>query len=189
MLIVLEGCDCTGKTTLARQLDTIIRETSSRPIHHLHFGPPKERDPRREWLPPINDYRPGREHFIIDRLHIGDEVYGPLYRGERWLTDAGRREIDLVLYRKGAVLVHTVANADVVHERMQQPDDSPHADVMRPDWIEQVLQSYEHVIPKTGDLVPVVRYDTTRGPSTSARAWAARAIVAAAQGLERVVLQ
>lgn len=94
-IIILEGCDKTGKTTLARALARML----GWPV--VAFKQPKT-------TPPVDEYfraalQPGR--FIFDRFHLGQLVYGPVYRGERDRRERFRL-LELLLRARGAVLVY-----------------------------------------------------------------------------------
>ena len=109
MLIVIEGCDGTGKTTFANVLADLIRmRLPQDEVRILHYGPPV-RHPLEEYELDLEWYRPGcGTHLIIDRLHWGEAIYGPLYRGKSLLGRAGILHVDLFLSARGgvAVLLH-----------------------------------------------------------------------------------
>jgi hypothetical protein len=107
MLIILEGPDGAGKSTLA--LELVKKIAARRPrdgVDAVHVGPPT-RHPINEYLRPLRTYRPGaNQHLILDRWHWGEAIY-PQIRGRKTeLDDAGWWSIEAYLRRLGAVVVH-----------------------------------------------------------------------------------
>lgn len=70
MIILIEGPDGTGKTTLAKLL------CDAYGMEYLHFGIP-DRHPMDYWFETLSKID---KPTVIDRLHISEEVYGPIYR-------------------------------------------------------------------------------------------------------------
>lgn len=90
-MIIVEGPDGAGKTTLARTLADRLG------LDYVHKSAPTQ--------PPIVEYWPPRREVVADRWHLGELVYGPLRRGhtdmDRW-TFVG---IEYALQAWGTVLV------------------------------------------------------------------------------------
>lgn len=120
MLIILEGPDCAGKSTLAQRTVTqlTVRYPNAR-IQLLHRGPPKEH-PLDEYVTPLLDYRPGREHHIVcDRWHLGELVYPRLTGRPTKMDDAVAAYVDVFLRSRGAavfVLNPTVASLETRYD-------------------------------------------------------------------------
>jgi hypothetical protein len=71
MSFILEGADFTGKTTLARELE-------SKGYHYHHEGPPPTGDLFTHYLQLMqHDHK-----MVYDRLYHGELVYGPILRGQ-----------------------------------------------------------------------------------------------------------
>lgn len=120
MLIVVEGCDGSGKTTLVKDIEQRMRASSTR-CEVVHMGPPSEgQDPFHQYTNAIMDYSP-LEHLddmvIFDRLHLGEHVYGPLYRGRSQLSNTQMRIIESLLDARGAVKLMLTAPTEILEQR------------------------------------------------------------------------
>ncbi len=126
MLIILEGPDLAGKSTLAARLQTYL---AVKYPHHtvtlLHRGPPTQH-PLFEYVEPLLRYRPGgNEHIIIDRWHVGEVVYPRILNRPTQLTPAVYRWINMFLQARGALIVHVSAADDELRRRYaERGDDS-----------------------------------------------------------------
>jgi len=139
MLTIIEGCDRTGKTTLANML----------PGEVYHYGPPT-RHPIVEYTEDLQNYAPASGMSIVtDRYHLGELVYGPMYRGESILGEPGRAYIEMFLRAKGAVLVVVNADADVVYDRCVRKGE----DYIDLGDIEEILSRFHHLY-KTSRILP-----------------------------------
>jgi len=145
MLMIIEGVDGVGKTTLAERVRGKIGGKL------LHRGVP-EKHPLVEYTEELVGYRPGMHmHVVCDRWHWGELIYGPLYRGETLLGDDGRKEVDAFLNRRGAFVVHMRSDADTIRERWKVRGE----DYLRDEHLEHVMAHYDEVAQDS--RVPVVR--------------------------------
>lgn len=108
MLLILEGPDCVGKSTLAVRLTKDLeRGTGDHTSVELkHKGPPVLH-PLDEYVVPLLDYRPFRgQHVICDRWHWGEYVYPQVFKRATRHDDAVRYYTELFLLSRGAHVVH-----------------------------------------------------------------------------------
>lgn len=93
MLIILEGPDCAGKTTLLRQIQAklraIVPQTDT--ITMFHSSAPRCSEPLSDYVDQLLSYKPGTGHHILcDRWHWGERVYPTIldrlsnFDGPRW---------------------------------------------------------------------------------------------------------
>lgn len=109
MLIIIEGPDGAGKSTLAHAL---VRDYG---YGYVHFSQPKQ-DPLLEYLPAWTH----EDKLVVDRFHLGEGVYGPLYRGKDGLGPLSRWYVDQWLESRGAVLVLKTADVDTLVKRCER---------------------------------------------------------------------
>ena len=120
MLIVIEGADGTGKSTLANAI-----AHAAGPVEVIHAGPPA-RHPLIEYTSPLAGYRPAEGHTVVcDRWHLGELVYGHLYRGGSGLTADQFRGVEDFLLELGAVLVYCTGSSHYLAKQLRERGEAP----------------------------------------------------------------
>lgn len=111
MLILIDGSDCSGKTTLAGRLLDRMRSTDpTASVTYHHAGPPTEH-PLDEYVEPLLGYRPGTgQHVVCDRWHVGESVYPTVVGRPSELTDGVRTYVEQFLRSRGALLAYCTAS-------------------------------------------------------------------------------
>lgn len=144
MIVVLEGPDGVGKTSLAHWIKATIGDKR---VEMKSFGPPGD-DPMQEYLLAVQeaeyDRNSCRYSTVFDRLHVGELVYGPIFRGGSGITVDDANRIDSTLSSIGALTVHCTAPAATVKSRLMsrdggKPDSKSGASV---EHVEAVRRSY-----------------------------------------------
>lgn len=146
MLIVIEGADGAGKTTIAEAIGKKIEKSFGLKVEQKHSGPPADgEDLVSTYLSTIGDYSPdGDKAMIIDRLHWGETIYGPLYRPEAdiegygSLGPAGFRYVELYVVSRGGVVVHVDVKEATARRRAEERGE----DFTNLDDLEQILTKY-----------------------------------------------
>lgn len=121
MLILLEGPDGAGKTTLAEKLVNFINSPQvigSAILHHR--GPPSEPTLLEEYLLPLAGYVPGTgDHVVCDRWHLGELVYPGLLQRSSLADDRLQLQyLQLFLASRGALVIHVDATYDTLLGRL-----------------------------------------------------------------------
>lgn len=143
MLIVVEGVDGAGKSTFCRRLDDALCDASGGFDGGVirHKGP-LERHPLEEYVLDLDDYVPGAsESVICDRWHLGERIYGPLYRGKSQLDLARQRYVEMYLRSRGALLVHVTADTVTLGVRLYQRGE----DFLKASDVAYVRDAYERL--------------------------------------------
>ncbi len=94
--IILEGPDCAGKTTLAKE----IEKCGYRIIHN---GPPSSEDLFKVYSDQINTA--AQTPTVFNRLHIGETVYGPILRGKSLISQVQFEELNNKIERMDGIIV------------------------------------------------------------------------------------
>jgi hypothetical protein len=109
VLLILEGPDLSGKSTLAEAL----------PGRVVHHGPPGDRSIVEVYAEDIERYKPdGCDSIVFDRLHLGEMVYGPLKRGQSRLTTLHLDWFRLLIQSRGGFVVVLLPPKNVLERRL-----------------------------------------------------------------------
>ena len=147
-VVVLEGCDGTGKTTLANILATRYDYAV------VHSG----RTPDDVDL--VARYRsilaiPGK--LALDRSFISELVYGPLQSGRSRLTASDATELAFLVAARRGVLVHLTGLPETIAARLRVRDGSA-PPVER---IQALTEAYRDVFAALAGTAPIITADTT----------------------------
>jgi hypothetical protein len=149
-VIVFEGCDGTGKSTLATLLGTrhgyaVVRSARPDDGADLEAGYRAVLD------------QPG--NLALDRSFVTELVYGPLRNGQSRLDPDQAAQLAFALADRGGVLVHLTAHPKALAWRLRARDG--HSPALG--WIRAVLGSYRDVFAALEGAAPIVTLDTTAG--------------------------
>lgn len=148
-VIILDGCDGTGKTTLARAIAGQHGHTV------IHSG----RTPDSTDI--VERYRqiiatPGR--IVLDRSFISELVYGPLFhRRSRIAVETAISLAEAVADRHGT-LVHLTGDPDTIVSRLRSRDGTaPPGEQVR-----CIIAAYETSFALLEGAAPIITADTTK---------------------------
>lgn len=100
-LVVLEGCDNTGKSTVATKLKAELELQGLR-THITHWGKPEAKNQKENYLwwiaQTAGDLSSDSDVVIWDRSFIGNHIYGTLYGDQPTLTFNEMMELLNYLY-------------------------------------------------------------------------------------------
>lgn len=148
MLIIVDGPDCVGKTTLVGYVENVLLGISAgheSRVTVLHSGPPRDH-PLDEYVKPLLTYRPGvGQHIVCDRWHLGELVYPRVLDRPTRMTPGVFRYVDLFLRSRGALLVTVTASAERIADCLGYRGDDlvnpDHATALRDGFIAAELRS------------------------------------------------
>lgn len=116
--IVVEGVDCSGKTTFCKKLvDELIDLKVNVEFHH--HGPLRA-SVHEEYVEPLLATRFYPTVVVADRWHLGEAIYGPLYRGKSEMSDEDLEMIEKLLVSLGAKKILLDPPAEEVLRRMKE---------------------------------------------------------------------
>ena len=145
MLIVLEGCDGTGKSSIAKLIQSVIPDSE---IIHCTAETPNDFKFFSKLID-IGQYR----NIILDRGMYGQFVYQS--PEDRKLSHKQLRALELNMIRTGAKVVHVTAMKQTVEDRLNNRYEVPMHTVS------VLLSRFDDLFEKS--LMPVITVDTTNG--------------------------
>lgn len=125
MIVILEGCDGSGKTTFADAV-TRVAERSGIHVENWSRGVPKNHVLVEYELAIEQSYNrelTATSLLVCDRWHLGELIYGPIYRDGSQLDLAQTWHVNRFLESRGAVVVIISLPVSVVHDRLNTRGD------------------------------------------------------------------
>lgn len=140
MLILLEGPDGAGKSTLAGIIAKKLEASEPTALVKLMSSGPPTFHPLVEYEARLFDYRPMRnEHIIADRWHLGEVVYPPILERTSKFDAEMLWHTELFLQARGALLVH-VTTTDV--ETLERRVDARGDDLIKTAQLARITTNY-----------------------------------------------
>jgi thymidylate kinase len=148
MIVIIEGCDRTGKSTLAAKIAEAIKGEV------IHCGKPKTDDPYSEYLGMLAEL-PSYKNFVFDRFYLGEYVYSQLWRNGCAITPREFHSLDVIassLHR--AIVIHAYADQQIILDRCAKEGE----DLLKPVEIQRCQELFNDIINHTN--LPVISYDS-----------------------------
>ena len=114
MIVIIEGPDGAGKTTLAKQLMDKYN------LSYHHEGPPPTDIHPLKYYSDVLENIAHKNNVVIDRFALGERVYGPPLRGEDRLGDYQWAEMNDHFRFWGVKQVLCLPPVDVCHKAWKQ---------------------------------------------------------------------
>ena len=162
MILLFEGPDGAGKSTMIKAV-AAEHLAAGYPLESTAIwraGPfPQDSDPWTEYVLPLMSLSASRDWLVlVDRWHVGELVYGPIFRGGSRLSEDQRTWIDGFLRSMGGVLVHLTASTEELTRRISERGD----DMVGPEHVEAIRTGFVREIdPLRGHKIYTRTYDTT----------------------------
>ena len=123
MLIILEGPDCVGKSTLTKDIALNIFASAHRPYHLFRAGPPGKTHPLDAYVRPLLEFKPS-DVVLCDRWHVGEAVYPAVMPRSTKMTPGVFDYIELFLQSRGATtLVLDQPDEELIRRFNERGDD------------------------------------------------------------------
>lgn len=142
MLIIIEGPDGAGKTTLAKKLSS----STSKQIVHCGSALRKKSD----------FYSYTKQQIILDRSWYSELVYGEVFREGSQISEEEMFELEMSAEQvSGALIIYCRADLETLWKRCKNTEPFTKKQVS------QVLEEYDKLLLNSFHIIPVVVYDTS----------------------------
>lgn len=149
MIIIIEGIDGAGKTTLAEQ---ISKQTGYTIVHRSK--PNDEAEKLRmmgEYLQLVRSSR----NIILDRCWYSEMAYGPVMRDKSYISFPQMYELEKQLAKHGAIIIYCTGPKAALWMRCTKRGE---AYIIDRDRFNEIYDKYEELF-SSPHYVPVVRYE------------------------------
>ena len=148
MIIILEGPDGAGKTTLATQLSLM---TKYKVVHYSY--PKNQEEADRMYINYISDLKKAG-NIIIDRCWYSDMTYGPVMRGGATITYPEMFDLERIVARKGGMIIYCTDSKAALWQRVSRRGDDY---VKSKEQFDAIWDNYEKLF-SCPHMIPVMRY-------------------------------
>lgn len=148
MIIIIEGPDGSGKTTLAENLS----KQTGYPV--VHRSQPKSEEEKRQMYQSYVDIIDTGKNVIFDRCWYSEMVYGPVMRDASVITYPAMYAIEQKLAKHGALIIYCTDKPKTLWRRATSRGEDYILDY---DTFELICTGFD-ILMRVPHLVPVVKY-------------------------------
>lgn len=149
MIIILEGPEGAGKSTLAKQLS---KQTG---FEIVHRSKPKDEEEKKQMLQHYIDAIKQNKNMIWDRCWYSEMVYGPIMRDAAFITTQQMYELETLLAKTGALIIYCT---DVPHLLWKRATERGEDYITDFGTLQAICTAYDAVMFNIPHIVPVVTY-------------------------------
>ena len=150
MIIILEGPDGSGKTTLAEQ---IHKQTGYQLLHRTQ--PKSEEDKQRMMDEYIQVLKSGK-NVIMDRCWYSEMVYGPIMRDASVITYPQMYSLERLAAKYGAIIIYcTAAPATLWKRCIRRGEDY----ITDRETFDKICQGFDLIMHNVPHFIPVTTYE------------------------------
>lgn len=149
MIIIIEGPDGSGKTTLANK---IKEQTGYMLLHRSHQTDANAESLFDEYVQVIK----AGKNCIMDRGWYSEMVYGPVMRGVSIITYPQMYELERLLAKNGALLIHCTAPEQTLWKRcLKRGEDY----VTKREAFSKICSGFDALMYDVPHYIPVLTYE------------------------------
>lgn len=148
MLIILEGPDGAGKTTLAEKI------AKSSKYMLLHRSKPKTEEEKQNMMAEYLQVIRSGKNMIFDRCWYSEMVYGRIMRDDSCITYPEMYELERLLLKCGAILIYCTDKPETLWKRCGDRGEDYIKDYKK---FLDICKAYDELM-KVPHLIPVVKY-------------------------------
>lgn len=150
MIIIIEGADGAGKTTLAEKIKA---QTGYMMLHRTQ--PKNEEDKKRMMDEYIQVIKAGK-NCILDRSWYSEMVYGPVMRDASTITYPQMYELERLLAKNGALVIYCTAPEATLWKRcLTRGEDY----VTQLETFHEICKGFDQLMYDVPHHIPVLTYE------------------------------
>lgn len=149
MIIIIEGADGSGKTTLANKLSA----QTGYPL--IHMSQPKDAVEEQRMFIEYKDLICQNKNIILDRCWYSEMAYGPLMRGRSAISYPMMFALEGILSRKGALLIYCKTDPKKQFDNARKRGEDF---ITTYDTFQAIYEMFEEIM-GVPHSIPVVTYD------------------------------
>ena len=150
MILIIEGPDGAGKTTLANKL----REQTGFML--LHRSQPKTEEDKQRMMDEYLQVIKSNKNCIMDRSWYSEMVYGPVMRDASVITYPQMYELERRLAKVGSLIIYCTAPENTLWSRcMNRGEDY----ITKREVLHEICKGYDTIMYDVPHIIPVVTYD------------------------------
>ena len=150
MIIIIEGPDGSGKTTLAEKMH---KQTGYKLLHRSY--PKTEEDKERMMAEYMQVIKSG-VNCIFDRSWYSEMVYGPVMRNDSIISYPQMYTLERELTKRGAIVIYCGGMISNMWARCKERGEDYVVDIQK---YSQICHDFETLMYDVPHLVPVVTYE------------------------------
>jgi thymidylate kinase len=160
MIVILEGADGGGKTTLSETLrQRLQKEKMTHVVKHGPYKGMNTEDLCRTYFRGMTAALTYDDHVIMDRSWLSEPIYGSVYRkGDNRIDMPRRRMLERAALARGVVVIHCQPDFEVCMKTFKDRIEDEYLDNIK--QLEQVYEGYSSLPMDTA--LPVITYDYTK---------------------------
>ena len=149
MLIIIDGPDGSGKTTLAKRLADITG------YEYFHFSYPTSPAEKRCMVQKYRDFIKNHPNAILDRSWYSEMVYGPIVRGVSHVSRKDMQDLEILLCKHGGLIIYCTDKPEVLWQRATKRGEDY---ITKYETFEAICELFDDIL-GVQHLIPVVKYD------------------------------
>lgn len=150
MIIIIEGPDGAGKTTLANK---IHQQTG---YMLLHRSQPKSEEEKAKMMDEYLDVIKSGKNCIMDRCWYSEMVYGPVMRDAAVISYPQMYTLERQVARTGGMIIHCTGSLQTLWKRCLSRGEDYIVDKAT---FTRIYNGYETIMNEVPHIIPVVTYE------------------------------
>ena len=148
MILIIEGPDGSGKTTLANKLS----EQTGWPV--IHRVQPKTDADKQQMLAEYIRIIKNGKNAILDRGWYSEMAYGPIMRDASVISYPQMYELERLLAKKGALIIYCTDSPEILWQRATRRGEDY---ITNYETFVAICEAFDEIM-EVPHIIPVVRY-------------------------------